>query len=159
MTAVDIRLAGVEDVDAVVACQDACWREAYTGLVPESYLDDPLVLRRRAERWRDRLAGERRVFVAVAGGEVVGVASAGPSRDPVPEPALELMTLYVRAGHHGSGLASSLLTAAIGAAPASLWVFEDNARAQAFYAKHGFRLDGGTKVDEDTGVPEARMVR
>jgi hypothetical protein len=47
----------------------------------------------------------------------------------------------------------------IGAAPAHLWVFEKNPRAQAFYAKQGFLFDGHRKVDDDTSLWERRFVR
>jgi GNAT superfamily N-acetyltransferase len=155
-----IRPAGPADLDAVVRCQDACWREAYTGLMPGDYLDDREHTGRAFVRWQTRLAGGRQVHLAVVDtGEVVGVASTGPSRDPVPEPPLELKSLYVRAQYHGTGLASRLLDAAIGDAPASLWVYEANARARAFYAKHGFGPDDARIVDDDTGLWMVRLVR
>lgn len=157
--AVEVREATLEDLIAVVECQTACWIEAYTGLVSQTYLDDPDIVGRRTDRWRQRLSGERRVFVAVDRRSVVGVVSAGPSRDAVREPALELMSLYLRASYHGSGVADQLLGHAVGSAAASLWVFEDNPRARAFYVRHGFRADGSRALDEDTGVWEIRLVR
>lgn len=63
-------------------------------------------------------------------------------------PPVELSKCYVRAGNHGSGLASELMTASIelarsrGAAGVWLGVNEHNARANAFYAKHGFEHVG-----------------
>jgi GNAT superfamily N-acetyltransferase len=164
VTPTRIRAGQPEDLEAVVRCHLACWREAYTGLVAQSYLDDPMLPARRTARWRQRLAGGRSVALAVTGDpatgeEVVGVVTWGPSRDPVPEPPLELMSLYVRAGHHGTGLAGRLLAAAIGRASASLWVYEANPRARAFYTRHGFRADGSRARDEDTGLWELRMVR
>ena len=77
----------------------------------------------------------------------------------MPKPPLELMSLYVRAQYHGSGVAHRLLEASIGAATASLWVFEANPRARAFYSKHGFRPDGARKLDDDTGIWEVRLLR
>ena len=52
-----------------------------------------------------------------------------------------------------------LLEAAIGSRPASLWVFVGNARARAFYGRHGFTPDGTEADDLATGVRELRMVR
>lgn len=158
-----IRPAEVSDAAAIASCQTACWREAYAGLVPEDYLGSVAIEQRRFERWQARLAGERAVLVAEVGGQVVGVASAGPSRDdPLvwgPGPAEELMSWYVRAAWHGTGLADQLLAVAVGDRPASLWVFAANARAQAFYRRHGFWPDGNRTVDPDTGLEEIRMVR
>jgi hypothetical protein len=53
------------------------------------------------------------------------------------------------------------LSAAVGDSPANLWVLRDNHRAQAFYAKHGFRTDGtsGLLPPEWEELPELRMVR
>jgi GNAT superfamily N-acetyltransferase len=76
-----------------------------------------------------------------------------------PTPLLELKSLYVAADQRGSGLGTRLLTSAVGARPAFLWVFEANRRARNFYLRNGFRGDGAAKIDPDTGVPEIRMTR
>ncbi|WP_439688481.1 GNAT family N-acetyltransferase [Curtobacterium sp. SP.BCp] len=52
--------------------------------------------------------------------------------------------LYVLARAHGSGAGQALLDAALGHRSASLWVAEDNPRAQAFYRRNGFTVDGAT---------------
>lgn len=72
-------------------------------------------------------------------------------------PTQELMALYVRAEAYGTGVGHRLFEAALGAAPAYLWVLGGNERAVAFYRRQGFRLDGATKADE-VGT-ELRMVR
>jgi hypothetical protein len=43
--------------------------------------------------------------------------------------------------------------------PVHLWVFRNNSRARAFYAKHGFASDGHRAIDRDTGLVEQRLVR
>jgi ribosomal protein S18 acetylase RimI-like enzyme len=157
-----VRPATPADLDMIVECQTRCWVEAYTGVVAAEYLDDPQRPIRRRARWEARLAGERHVMVAVGSatpGLAEGVVSFGPSRDRPPVPELELMSLYVRARWHGSGLADRLLDAAIGGQAASLWVFVANQRAQAFYRRHGFGPDGAEALDLDTGLVEIRMVR
>ncbi|MDN6170832.1 MAG: GNAT family N-acetyltransferase, partial [Micrococcaceae bacterium] len=65
------------------------------------------------------------------------------------------------AGTHGSGLGSDLLEACISDAAAYLWVLKANPRAQAFYAKHGFRPDGARKrlPAAFNELPEIRMAR
>lgn len=62
------------------------------------------------------------------------------------------------AAHRGSVVAAALLARAIGQAPAHLWVFRTTLRAQAFYAKHDFVVDGHRRADPDTGVWEQRFV-
>lgn len=63
-------------------------------------------------------------------------------------PSAELSKCYVRAGNHGSGLASELMAATIelarsrGYAAVWLGVNEHNAKANRFYEKHGFARVG-----------------
>lgn len=63
-------------------------------------------------------------------------------------PTIELVRMYVLPGHHGSGIASTLMTATLDAArdtgAAGVWlgVSEENDRANAFYARHGFERVG-----------------
>ena len=72
----------------------------------------------------------------------------------------ELSVLYVEAAWHGTGMAQALVESLIGEEPASLWVAEDNARAQRFYAKLGFAPDGARHVDPRwPALPDIRMVR
>ena len=92
-------------------------------------------------------------------GEIVGIASAGPTRDEDAPTEWELYAINVLAAHHGAGVADQLIAAVIAQRPATLWVLSGNARAQAFYRRHGFGVEGATKVHEDTGAPEIRMVR
>lgn len=158
-----IRRATVDDAGAIALFHLACWKDAYRGIVSDDFLDR-LDGAERTARWRRRLGdGKRSTGVAELAGtcDLVGVATWGPSHDP-PEPGLptlELASLYVARGQWGSGLASALMEYAIGGGPAQLWVFAANARARAFYAKHGFVPDGREQVDEGTGVVECRYVR
>lgn len=153
-----LRDASVSDVRAVAEFQTRCWREAYRGLVPQSYLDRVSVADREI-RWRQRIvSGARQVALAEAGGLLVGVVSWGMTDVPG-VPALELKSLYVDREHRGTGLAAALLQRAVRDDPAHLWVFRDNPRARAFYAKHGFASDGHRGIDRDTGLAEQRLVR
>ncbi|WP_435593299.1 N-acetyltransferase family protein [Nocardia sp. bgisy118] len=149
-----------EHVHSLAECHIACWREAYRGLVPAHVLD-AFDVDRRAEAWdRVRTAHPDSTHVAVVGDSVIGFASSGLSRDRAPVAPIELNALYVRAGWYGTGLADQLLAAAVDPdRPCSLWVFEDNPRAQAFYRKHGFALEGARKVEDFTVAMQVRMIR
>lgn len=159
-----IRSATTDDASVIAAFHTAVWREAYRGVVPEDYLAR-VGEEERTRRWRQRLAsGSRPAILAQWDGRVVGVASTSArTDDEFPElpatPPLELKSLYVAADRRGTGVAASLLDAAIGSRPAFLWVFRANDRARSFYAKHGFAADGAAKIDPDTGVEEIRMRR
>ncbi len=65
------------------------------------------------------------------------------------EPTVELSKIYVHPGSQGTGVASDLMRAALDAAPGlvadrAVWLGTngENARAQAFYRKHGFVVAG-----------------
>ena len=157
-----VRTTRVEDAEALADLHLDVWDEAYRGLIT----DDILAARRakrdaRVESWRDILTrGENIQFVAEDGdGHLIGFASASSGRDE-PEPGLpnlELMALYARAEVYGTGVGYALMQAAIGDAPAYLWVLDGNDRAIAFYERQGFHFDGKAKV-EPVGT-ERRMVR
>ena len=156
---VTLRAAAEADVPSIARFHTDCWREAYRGLVPDDYLDRVTAADREA-RWRDRLvSGARHVLLAESIGDLVGVASWAPCPPPGTTPSLELMSLYVKARHRGTGLADALVRATIGDSPAQLWVFTGNHRAIAFYDRHGFRATGDERIDEDTGLTVVRLAR
>ncbi len=155
---VNVRAASGDDAEHVALFQTAVWREAYAGLVPQAYLDR-VGAAERLERWSGRFAtGSRRVVLAEDGDAVVGVVSWAPAEAADVAP-VDLKSLYVAATHRGTGLADRLLATALGSGPACLWVFADNPRARAFYARHGLAADGEGALDPDTGLDETRLVR
>ena len=82
-------------------------------------------------------------------------------------PTVSLERCYVHPDHHGSGLAARLMAATLEAAEATgsagIWlgVSEENDRANAFYARHGFELVGtkrfhiGDAGEDDNGRERA----
>lgn len=162
--AFEITGATPDDAEAVLAVKDASWREAYAHLLPAAFLagslgDSPA----RTEGWRRALAPESpaRFALVRSRGRVVGFAGAGPARDedaPTPE---ELYTVYVLAEMHGTGAGLAVVERVLADRPASLWVFEANPRAWAFYGKLGFAPDGARHLEAvgGTSLYEMRMVR
>lgn len=144
------------------------WKQAYQAVLPETFWNDE-ALADRVQMWSDVLTDEEHrscARVAEVSGDIVGVAMAGAPRDADLEAETELFLMYLLAEHYGSGAADALLEDLLGQASASLWVFKDNPRAQAFYRKHGFLPDGAEKDlgeegnDGDLrGITEIRMVR
>jgi|SRR4051794_31656248 GNAT superfamily N-acetyltransferase len=165
----EIRPLTPGDADAVGRMHLAAWHEAYDDLLPESFWAD-FTEERRIQAWRrsamDPWPGQRSV-VAEREGRIVGVASSGPTRTHLPHgrpPATdrEVYAIYVLASEYGTRTGARLLDAVLpGGTPAELWVFEANARARAFYAKHGFTPDGERYVfgPDLGGQAEIRMVR
>ena len=90
---------------------------------------------------------------------IAGFSIAGPPRIDDPPAAWELYAINLLPRAQGTGLADELLDRSLGDRAAYLWVIGGNARAQAFYRKHGFADDGGRTIDEPSGAPEIRMVR
>ncbi|MGF6882888.1 GNAT superfamily N-acetyltransferase [Nocardia sp. GAS34] len=119
----------------------------------EMFIDEVLSDERFGEYLSDP---DRTVLKAVADGQIVGYAMlvAGDPGDPVVaeavdlRPVLEISKMYVLSGHHGAGVSTALMLAALdharigGYAGAWLAVNQDNVRAQRFYAKRGFRTVG-----------------
>lgn len=151
----------VDDLEEMGRVHVQVWREAYAGLMPADYLAalDPTVAPRR---WRSRIeepAEGLSWWIARDDEGIVGLTTSGTPRDedaPVP---LELYAINVLRRAHGTGLADDLLARAIGESPAYLWVLEGNARAIAFYRRHGFADEGGRKPEPGTGTTEIRMAR
>ena len=157
-----IRHAEVGDARLLAECHVACWREAYGGVLPAERLAELTGdLEARTQRWLDILRNEpRSTWVAITGAGILGFASTGPARDEEMAHLPELYALYIRASEYGTGLADRLVRPAIGVGPAYLWVAAANPRALRYYENIGFRLDGGSKVDDwFGGIREVRMVR
>ncbi len=83
-------------------------------------------------------------------------------------PAVSLERCYVHPDHHGSGVAARLMAATLEAAAATgaagIWlgVSEENDRANAFYARHGFERVGTKRFHigdawEDDNVRERAL--
>lgn len=155
-----MRTAVPQDAEVIAACHVECWREAYAQLLSAGFLAT-LDHAERVRHWVTVLDDTSRpTWVAEVGGGVVGFAGTCTSRDEPPVRVLELRCLYLRSGHHGSGLGQELLDAAVAGEPASLWVAEDNPRARAFYARNGFTPDGArATLEQMEGLAEIRMVR
>ncbi len=113
--------------------------------------------------WRIRLdLAEPDVVVAVGislGGEEIGFASAGPTRDTDLDDRWELYALNVVAAARGSGLAGDLVAATVGDRASSVWVLAGNERALAFYAREGWVADRAERTHAGSGLPEVRLLR
>jgi ribosomal protein S18 acetylase RimI-like enzyme len=157
-----LRAAVLDDADDLGALHIACWREAYPHLLSEASFR-VATPEWRATRWARKLAGTptSATWLAESDGELIGFASSGTTVDADRPRELELQAIYVLAKAHGTGVGQALLDAAVDSGPACLWVAEDNPRAQAFYRRNGFELNGTRKIapfvlDE---IAEVRMVR
>lgn len=164
-----MRAAREADTEAIVELTAAGWRAAYSGIVPRERIAElPLAA------WRHDVATGLRspvadsfTFVAERDAEVLGYCYvAAPGREqPAGSRVAELVAIYVTPARWGQGIGRSLMEAAVAEAEQlgyeemALWTFERNAQARAFYARLGWRRDGGRRPHAATGVPTIRLRR
>jgi ribosomal protein S18 acetylase RimI-like enzyme len=143
----------------------ASWRGAFTGLVPQDFLDamDPVSI---AASWEESIAaGRSRLHVAVLDDHVIGYAGVGPERDAAAPPTTgELYALFVHPDHWGTGAGRALTDAACndlratGYTTVQLWVLEANVRARRFYTRYGFTETTDRTHSSLNDLPEIRLV-
>lgn len=131
--------------------------------MPQEHLDR-LDVERRAAWWREILQTPpfegQRSWVASRAGAAVGFATAGHTRDEDEDPARvgELQAIYVAPEAWRSGVGSGLIRLVVdhladgGFEEATVWVLTGNEMGRAFYEKHGWTPDGGSKSEVWDGV-------
>ncbi|MEU2281459.1 GNAT family N-acetyltransferase [Streptomyces sp. NPDC013178] len=147
-----LRTAHLHDLDQITDLHTQA-RTAYyqAGGLPEAELTDPAARVRRREMWLRALQDDTRtVLCAVREDETVGVLAMGPPLDADLDAAAvgQLYQIHVRPGRWGQGIGSRmhaafvqfLRDASLTAGVLEAW--ERNSRAQAFYARHGWKTDG-----------------
>jgi RimJ/RimL family protein N-acetyltransferase len=159
-----IRPATAADAQAVAALWDASARAGFTELLPPGHPFPSFDSARMAELLADPGV---RILVADEGGSLIAYTTFGTSRDTdAGADAGEVRTFFVAPTTWRRGIGSALMAptlaglAELGYAEATLWSFADNARANAFYERHGFERDGATRTEEAWGwIPEVRYRR
>ena len=157
--AADIReLADVAAKTFPLACPPSATPQNIVAFIDENLSED---------RFRDYLADpDRVVLTARENGRIVGYVMLihGVVDDDdvqcavTPRPAVELSKMYVLPDGHGAGVSAALMAAslksaeALGAKCVWLGVNQQNHRAQRFYAKHGFSINGTKTFRLGAGV-------
>jgi ribosomal protein S18 acetylase RimI-like enzyme len=149
--AVEVDLAEIADVAArtfPLACPPSVTPQNIIAFIDENLSQ---------ARFRDYLADPNRAVLAARDeGRIVGYAMlirGVPDDDDVQQavtlrPAVEVSKLYVLPDSHGAGISAALMTAALQHAAdldaKCVWlgVNQLNQRAQRFYTKHGFTING-----------------
>ncbi|OYN85271.1 GNAT family N-acetyltransferase [Parenemella sanctibonifatiensis] len=156
----ELRDARAEDALGIAQVLTRGWQDAYTGLMPQAYLDN-LDPRERLPHWEGVLSTlDEREFVLVTelGGDVVGVCHVRPSRDEdATADTAEIVAIYVNSGLWGTGEGHALHTEAIarmrkmGYTEVTLWVLDGNRLASKFYDRHQWAEDEDTRAFEREG--------
>jgi diamine N-acetyltransferase len=145
-----IKPATLGDAQALADFGRMRFFETFGHLYPKEDADFFSGQRFSLERTR-RDIGEagRCIHLAFDGAQLIGFLDCGDLGLPVSDPkanGCELYRLYLDPSAKGTGLANTLMDMAIdwargrGAKALYLGVYCDNARAQAFYRKHGFAI-------------------
>ena len=144
------------DVAETVRLRAESWRTAYAGIMPPAYLDaidtGPEMIARNVRHLRET-PPDRHGLVAERDGRIVAFCMCGPERPnprlvPGAAPRGEVYALYAHPDSWSTGVGGQLLAAARqalaadGLAESVLWALERNARARAFYERHGLRATG-----------------
>jgi GNAT superfamily N-acetyltransferase len=95
------------------------------------------------------------LMMAEEEGEALGYCTSGETRDPdAPAEVGEVRTLFVAPGAWRQGVGTALMAAALadlrerGYSEVTVWSFADNERANRFYERHGFALDGAERTED-----------
>jgi diamine N-acetyltransferase len=144
-----VRLAAITDARALAELAEHTFREAFHAM--NSPDDMALHCRQSyspAQQTAEILASDRATLLYDTEAGLAGYAqlrwgAAAPECVTGPTPG-EVLRFYVRSEHHGHGVATALMDAALellsqrGCRTAWLGVWERNPRAIAFYRKQGF---------------------
>jgi len=136
-------------------------------LVPDAVLDG-LSVEHREGVWRKLLSEDAEAsftLVAERNGDVAGFCSvAAPScDDDAGDRTCEVAAIYVDLDAWRAGVGRALLDAALSEVrqgrweEATVWVFAENAGANAFYERFGFAPDGGEVRHEPSGQMVVRL--
>lgn len=133
-----------DDIDEVSRVYAQSWKSAYSGIVPQDYLDGIA-----ENRWSQILVSElSNLWVVSNGKQIIGSSTYAPARDEKYAGWGEIISIYLLPEYFHLGIGTKLLRASMGELFSMgygnlyLWVLEDNRSAREFYEKNGFRFNG-----------------
>jgi GntR family transcriptional regulator len=159
-----LRMATNADVGQIARVFVAAWRAAYPGILENRVLD--ALDEREVADWIQGLMRSPNQATLVATSsedQVIGFARFG--EDPEDTRRGQVFSVYVAPEEARHGVGRALLSRAISALAehgvrlVTLWVFEANTSAIAFYRSFGFTPDGARRIEPQYGAPEVRLIR
>ncbi|WP_164759714.1 GNAT family N-acetyltransferase [Mesorhizobium sp. M5C.F.Ca.IN.020.29.1.1] len=140
----EIRDATATDVDLIAQLHVESWRNAYAGILSESYLEGPIEADRQSV-WRERFtspAPNLKVMIAEDEGQAIGFVCIFGNADDRWGTLVDNLHVLPRA--KGRGVGRHLIRVAARWSAENhpdlglhLWVYEVNAPARAFYERMG----------------------
>ncbi|HXB14364.1 MAG TPA: GNAT family N-acetyltransferase [Solirubrobacteraceae bacterium] len=157
-----------DDAPAILATVAAGF-ESYREWAPAGW-SPPEMTPAVLERLRKRLSDDEFwLLVALDGGGMIGHVALAPTtrEEPAPAPAgaIYLSQMFVRRRSHGSGVAATLMAAAIAEAARRgftgmrLWTPRGAARARRFYEREGWSATGAVHARSPSGLPTVEYAR
>lgn len=139
-----LRAARTQDMAACAAILND-WIDD-TDWMPRVHSHDDVV-----RHYQTVVASERKSFVVIAGNKLVGMMTVTADD--------RVTALYVSRTYRGQGVGRLLLDRAKRDADTAvtLWTFQKNTAAQAFYAREGFVEINRTDGDNEEGLPDLLM--
>lgn len=139
-----LRAARTQDMAACAAILND-WIDD-TDWMPRVHSHDDVV-----RHYQTVVASERKSFVVIAGNKIVGMMTVTADD--------RVTALYVSRTYRGQGVGRLLLDRAKRDADTAvtLWTFQKNTAAQAFYAREGFVEINRTDGDNEEGLPDLLM--
>ena len=136
-----------DEAETFAALHVQCWREAYSGYVPDELVCD-VNFEARLPMWQNSLAdGGRIVYGAYDAGQAVGFLIAGKDDSGnVSDAVGHLSAIYVAKSHLRKGIGRSLISLAskdwmkIGGKTLWLGVLSENKNAITFYERLGAKF-------------------
>ncbi|MBY0508877.1 MAG: GNAT family N-acetyltransferase [Rhodospirillaceae bacterium] len=148
-----VRSAEIDDAPGIAKVHVETWRTAYTGIIPQDYIDS-MTVENRTLVWARLLQRSGGAFTTLVSEDhdqrIVGFVSGGPLRHKDPRYQAEVSSLYVQRSHqrnkHGQRLflAAANRLAGFGLRGLFVWVLTDNP-ARRFYEELG-----GEQIAETT---------
>jgi len=159
------RDAVVADALGIARVSAAAWQAVYHGLMPSAYLAG-LAAETAVAAFEQSLRESLSAMVIEAGGEIIGFAAYGASRDADATPVTgEVIAINLHPSWWRRGLGAELLRLTLqrlagrGFSDVTLWVIEGNVAARRFYEAQGWTWDGLEKRDDRLTGFELHEVR
>ena len=165
-----VRLATVEDAEAIETVRITTWKACFRGIVSDEFLDglDRHGVANPAISETNQGHQTRRIRRGVQRGvEIIGMGVGEPLDDSGPDAGVgEVHALYVLPGWQGRGVGRALLAGltdalrARGYRAAVLWTLRDRPPTRRFYEANGWTFDGTETTYDWLGpVPLVRYTR
>lgn len=153
------KLSPEDDRNALSRVYEKSWKHAYSGIIPQDYLDSIPQGQWAASADEPSMS----TLVMFEDGEMIGTSSFCPSRFEDMEGWGEIVSIYFLPGFMGKGCGKMLFGEVLrelermGFRDIFLWVLEENTKARGFYERQGF-VPNGKYLDDCIGGKPLREI-